>query len=84
MAWHFLFPSKAIRLCRDPIWGSENNDDSKRINGRTRGQPTYRQPSSETMFRILLRAHSHLTGLSDRVLMRTLLFLAFVHCMRTL
>ena len=29
------------------------------------------------MFRILLRAHSHLPGLSDRVSMRTLLFTAF-------
>ena len=47
-------------------------------NGTHPGLPTYRQPSSETMFGILLRTPSHLPGLSDRAVMPTLLFTAFL------
>ena len=36
------------------------------------------------MFRILLRAHSHLPGLSDREVTPTLLFTAFLDCTRLL
>ena len=36
MAWHFLFPTKAIRLCGGPIGKSGILDDSQRFNGRTR------------------------------------------------
>ena len=36
MAWHLLFPTKAIRLCGGPIWERKISDDSLRFNGRTR------------------------------------------------
>ena len=36
MAWHLLFPTKAIRLCGGPIGKSGILDDSQRFNGRTR------------------------------------------------
>ena len=36
VAWHLLFPTKAIRLCGGPIEKSGILDDSQRFNGRTR------------------------------------------------
>ena len=58
---------------------TESAHTSTVCNGTYPGFPTYRKSSSETMFRRICRAHSHLPGLSDRLSRRTLLFLAFAY-----
>ena len=78
VAWHLLFPTKAIRLCGGP--GIEEPDDSARFNGRTRACLPIDTPAPGPCSAVFpVPIHTKQGSLTDSEML-TLPITAFIHC----